>query len=113
MSNPNKAKGDQFERDTVGVFQALGMEYVERAYGAGRHDDKGDIDGLPRWIIDCKNHAQLKLSEWLDSVHAKKRHRDDYGAVIVKRRLRGPEEAYAVLRLDDFVRLVSEAENAE
>jgi hypothetical protein len=112
MSNPNKAKGDQWERDTVAVFQANGLHHVERAYGAGRHDDRGDLAGLPRWIVDCKNHATLKLSEWIDSVHAKKRRPGDYGAVIIKRRLRGAEEGYVVLRLDDFTRLVAEAENA-
>ena len=112
MSNPNKRKGDAFERAVVEFLRSHGHPHVERAYGAGRHDDAGDLDGWPRWIIDCKDHASHDLPGWLDSISSKKRQPDDFGAAIVKRRRKGPESAYVVLTLEDFARLLSEAQEA-
>lgn len=113
MTNANKRKGDEWERATVELMQEAGLLYVERAYGAGRPDDRGDLDGLPRWVIDCKDHAAHDFAGWLDSIHAKKRHEDDYGAAIVKRRRRPTGEGYVVMRLDDFARLLCELNEAD
>lgn len=113
MPNANKQRGDRWEREVVDLMQAAGLTYVERAYGAGRHDDRGDLDGLPRWIVDCKDHAQHDFPGWLDSIHGKKRRADDYGAAIVKRRRRPAHEGYVVLRLDDFARLLAEIESGD
>ena len=44
MSSPQKIKGSQYERDVVKWLRSMGYPCAERAYGAGRHDDVGDID---------------------------------------------------------------------
>ena len=48
MPNPYKGKGDRAERELVEALSLLLPTLkVERAYGAGRPDDTGDLDGLP------------------------------------------------------------------
>ena len=61
-----KRKGDAFERDVVRVFNDHGFPYAERALGLGRHDDRGDVAGVPGFLIDAKNCARLELAVWID-----------------------------------------------
>lgn len=46
-----KAKGSAFEREIVAFLRTHGHPYAERAYGAGRPGDVGDIDGIPGFVI--------------------------------------------------------------
>lgn len=66
VSNPQKAKGDRFERKALGFFKArvpdLLVERPDRELGAGRLNDRGDLDVLP----DCA--VQVKAME--DTVRA-------------------------------------------
>lgn len=64
MSNPAKAKGSQAERDVVDWLKANGFNYADRRL-AGATLDKGDISGIPGVTIEIKNHATMKLSQWL------------------------------------------------
>ena len=109
MTNPNKAKGSQWERDIVGYLQAHGFPYAERRFGAGQQNDKGDILGIPGVTIEAKNHAKFALSDWLaqaetERVNAGNKH----GVVVVKRRGRATKEGYVVMTLETFVEIVEE-----
>jgi len=61
-----KARGSAFERDVAQYLRDHGHRYVERAYGAGRSDDRGDLDGLPRWTVEVKACRALDLAGWCD-----------------------------------------------
>lgn len=50
-------KGDRAEREVVQALRALGLVDADRAYGAGRCDDRGDIDGLPGVVAQVKWYA--------------------------------------------------------
>ena len=105
MTNPNKARGSSFELDVARYMAAHGFPYAERRYGAGAQADKGDINGLPGVVIECKNHAAITLAAWMgeletecwnatvDLMHPPR------GILVVKRRGKGVERAYVVEEL--------------
>ena len=107
MTSPAKVKGSAWERAVVAFLRAAGHGYVERSYGAGRPDDVGDVDGLPGWVIECKNHRALELAGWADEAERERQAAGaEYGCVVAKRRGKGPEHAYVVLTLAAFARLL-------
>ena len=57
MSNPQKAKGDQFERDCAKFLSSNTKFRVARRFGAGAAEDRGDLEGLPNMTIQCANWA--------------------------------------------------------
>jgi hypothetical protein len=92
----------------VAYLQNHGFPHVERAYGAGRPEDVGDLDGIPGWTLELKNHARLALAEWCDEaelerVNGRRRH----WAVIFKRKRKPISAAYVVVDLETFAHLVS------
>jgi hypothetical protein len=108
MTSSQARKGSQFERDTVAYFRANGHPHVERHYGAGRPDDVGDIDGIPSWTIECKNHNAMNLAGWCDEAeHERQNGRRRFAAVIFKRRGRPTSDAYVLLDLATFAALLA------
>jgi len=109
-----KARGSQFERDVVGYLRDHGHRYVERAYGAGRNDDRGDRDGLPGYVVEVKCHRAIDLAGFVDEAVREAGHAGGaiVPVVIAKRRGRCTEDAYVVMRLSDWARLVGEMDSA-
>lgn len=99
-----KGLGDQWERDVVAAFRGYGFPLAERRLRLGAHDDRGDIDGFPGWLMECKNSGVLRLPAWMDeakreaSIHI---HRPK-PVLIVKRRGNSASRAYCVMELADF-----------
>ena len=109
MTNRNKVKGSQFERDVVAYLRANGHQYAERAYGAGRPDGRGDIDGIPGWTLELKNHRALELSAWQDEAERERENgRRRFAAVVFKRRNKPVADAYVLLSLSTFAELLAE-----
>jgi hypothetical protein len=105
-----RRKGATFERAVVDYLRAHGFPYAERAYGGGRPDDRGDIDGVPGWVIEVKNQKTIELARWVDEAtreadqpHPLKR----WWAVIAKRRNRPTADAYVVMPLSQFAELLA------
>lgn len=111
MANPNGAKGSQFERDVVGYLREHGFPNADRAYGAGRADDRGDIDGFPGIVWELKNHARIDLAGWIDELrHEQLNANAEYGVVVAKRRKHPVRRSYVVMELEQFVRFLAERE---
>jgi len=109
MTTPQKAKGSQWERDVAKYLAEHGFPYAERRYGAGNTMDKGDINGLPGLVIECKNVGKLDLPGWLGEAERERANaKADYGIVVAKRRGKGAEHGYVVMTLADFARLWKE-----
>lgn len=109
MASAAARKGSQFERDVVAYLRDQGFPYVERAYGAGRPDDVGDLDGIPGWCFELKNHQRIDLAGWIDEVHREQAQaRAQFGVVVVKRRQRPIAQAYVVMELEQLARLLAE-----
>ena len=91
-----------YERAVVKFMQMCGLD-VERVR-AGYHDDLGDVRGPDTggWVLDCKNHAQLSLAQWMDHNNTK----GDKAALIVKRRQANVDKSYVIMELGTFVKHV-------
>lgn len=106
----SRVKGSAFEREVVAVLRANGHPHAERAYGAGRADDRGDIDGLPGFVIEAKACRALDLAGWMGEAVAEAANAGPgvVPVVVTKRRGKPAADAYAVLRLEDFAQLINE-----
>ena len=109
MSSAERRKGSQFERDVVAFLQGNGHPYVERSYGAGRPDDRGDIDGIPGFAIECKNHLAIDLAGWSSEASSEAANaRRPRWAVIFKRRQKPISQSYVLLDLATSAELLAD-----
>ncbi len=103
-----KRKGSQFEREVVTALRAFGVT-AERAYGAGKSVDTGDIE-VPGWCIEAKACQRLELAAWLDETERERAAAGvPNGALVVKRRGKSAVSAYVVMSLEQFARTVKGA----
>ena len=70
MTNPQKSKGDAYERAIVDYLRKCGFR-ADRTR-AGWIDDRGDIHGISRldspFTLECKNHRGDRLPGWIDEL---------------------------------------------
>ena len=59
MGNPQKRKGDAAEREAAELLTQLLPWPVRRQLGAGRADDVGDLDGVPRTVVQVAAWADV------------------------------------------------------
>ena len=105
-----KAKGSQFERDVARYLQGHGFPFAERAYGAGRQDDRGDIDGLPGVVLEVKCCRKLELSEWSKEAETERVNAEAaFGVVVHKRWGKQTSDSYCTLPLWQLANLLVEA----
>lgn len=108
MTSSARRKGDHAERELVGLLRDLGLD-VERAYGAGRPDDRGDLDGLDGVVVQVKDYRDIAraVNEALAEANAQAERDHAWLAVGLVRRPRG--RWIAVLDLEGFAALYREA----
>lgn len=119
MGNKHKAKGTAFETLIKDFLISKGFPDARRAVLAGENDT-GDIHGIQQRVtlrnacLQCKNQKKWDLSGWLDAtIEQAKRLKDALPVLIVKRQGKGAKavgESYVVMRLDDFVELMRDAQ---
>lgn len=119
MGNKHKAKGTAFETAIKEYFIDKGFANARRAALSGG-DDTGDIHGIEQRTtsrpvcVQCKNQRKWDLSGWLDAtVEQAKRLKNALPTLVVKRPNKGTKslgESYVVMRLDDFVELLKDAQ---
>ena len=109
MTSKNKAKGSAYERAIAQELVEHGFENVERMYGAGRQDDRGDIRGLSRWTIEAKDHAKHDLGGWLGELHNEMTNaKTKFGAVLIKKRGKNVRESYCLIPWAVLIELLKE-----
>lgn len=117
MSNPNKRKGDQEERDILAILRANGFPHAERTR-AGRMEDHGDIfvtrtTGLaPGVIAQVKNVRTPVWGEWVAQLADQKTRSGALVAFLthrITRRGGKPPIRLAVMELDEFTDLLRAA----
>lgn len=119
MGNKHKAKGTAFETLIKDYLISKGFSDARRAVLAGENDT-GDIHGIQQRTtlrnacLQCKNQKKWDLSGWLEAtIEQAKRLKDALPVLIVKRSGKGAKavgESYVVMRLDDFVELLEDAQ---
>lgn len=109
-TSPQKRKGSAFELDIVQYLKEHGFPYAERAYGGGRPDDRGDINGIVGWTIEAKNRKEMDLAGWCSEAAGEATNAHSrFWAVIAKRRNRSIADAYVVISLAQFAALLADA----
>lgn len=117
MTNPNKVKGDVFERAVRDHAEARGHRAEKTRAGYAR--DAGDIHLLypsgpgVRAILQAKNHRTWCLPEWLrDLLGQRAEAKALHAALVLKRRgVADPGKSYVVITLDDYLDLLPTEEN--
>lgn len=61
----SRAKGTRAETAVVDYLRANGFPYAERRALGGSHD-KGDIAGVPGWVIEVKDCKAKSPGAWLE-----------------------------------------------
>ena len=111
LTSPSKRKGSAFELEVARYLAAHGFPAAERAYGAGRPDDRGDIAGVPGVAIECKAVRAMDLAGWLTEA---KREAENAGGklavVVAKRRMASVSRAYVVMELEQWCELAKGSE---
>ena len=112
MTSSQARKGSRYERDVVAYLRMNGHQNVERSNGAGRPDDRGDIDGLPGWVLEPKIHKTLALVGWRGNVEVKRVNaHQPFAAVVAKRRGKSADESYVILSWAGFGGLIAHEED--
>ena len=106
----SKQKGTAAETAVVKYLQSNGFPYAERRALHGIND-KGDITGCGPVVFEVKDHATLKLSEWVGELKDEIANaKANTGTVVAKKRgTLKVEDWYAVLPFGVFVELLKEA----
>lgn len=95
MANPQKRKGDQAEREVAAILSDLLGVKAQRALGAGRKEDVGDIFGVANTVIqvasyrDMNEAVRIKLPE-------SERQRENAGATFAATFVRRTGGGYVV-----------------
>lgn len=107
MSRLDGGRGKRTEAE-VAAFLSAALETTVRPVVQGGAKDRGDLEGLPDFAVQVKDHERQNFSEWLDDVDDQRREAAElFGVVIARRRGRPLGQAYAVLTLDTFVRILA------
>ena len=118
MSNPQKNKGDKAEREACALLTEFTGYEVERRFGAGMENDKGDLVGIPDTVIQIANWKdtnaavlQKPREAEQQRINAKANH-----AVTLVRYTKRPgckhgDNWRVVQTIEQFARLINEIEH--
>jgi hypothetical protein len=116
MTNPNKVKGDVFERAVRDHAEKRGLRAEKTRAGYAR--DAGDVHILADMggvlaTLQAKNHRTWCLPEWLRALTEQRTEaKAQTAALVIKRRGTGdPGQSYVVLPYDDYLDLLLATEN--
>ena len=104
--NPQKTKGDKAEREAEDVL-SLETEYkVERRFGAGMENDKGELVGIPHFCVqvaDWQNKSAACLIKPREGEQQRINAGVDYAMTMV--RFRGGNWR-VVMTVEQFAKLI-------
>lgn len=104
-----RRKGSAFARDVcIYLRDALGLPVERRVDGGTR--DRGDVAGIPQWVLEAKNCRTIDLSGWMDEALREAAHDGaPFYAVVAKRRMKGTHQAYVVMPLEIWAQWLRES----
>jgi hypothetical protein len=100
-----KARGARFEQDVCDWLATHGFPHAERRHLRGNHD-RGDVAGVPSWVLEIKNVASVTLGAFVDEAarEAANDGAEHYAAVIRRRGQTDTGQSYVVMPLHVFAR---------
>ena len=107
-SNPNKAKGTRWEVAVASYLRDAGFTEAFRLAPGGEHD-AGDIGGIVDFAFECRDRAKFSLAENVaDADDRAVKKNCAYGVAVMKKRNSPTKDAYVVLSLETFTRLLQD-----
>lgn len=104
MVNRSKAKGTKFETDIVRYLEDF-FPGTERRALAGTLD-KGDILGVPLWIIEAKNRKVFNIGLWTEEAIVEARNaKVPYWVVVHNRPMKNVSLSHATISLRMWLEL--------
>jgi hypothetical protein len=107
----SKQKGTLAETAVVELLKEVWPMAERRALSG--INDKGDIAGIPKIVIEVKNQKSYKIPEWLNETKVEKANSDaDLGVLVIKPNGVGVSRVsdwWAVLPLRDLISLLQKA----
>lgn len=103
----SKAKGTSWESLICKHLAAEGFPNIERRVLNGSQD-RGDVAGIPGWVIEAKNCARTELAAWIDEA-TKEQANDgaEFSAVWHHRRGKGqPADGFVTMTGATFTRIL-------
>lgn len=81
---------------------------VNRRASIGKHDDEGDLFGIPGFAVQCKNTTRIDLTVVDEATRQAANLGADYGVLLQKRRQSNAGSAYAVMTFDTLLDIIVE-----
>lgn len=104
-----KQKGTRWESAVVAYLNSRGIRAYRPAQAGFK--DVGDVHGVSPFILQCKDFRDVTAAvrEGVDGATVQAANAGErYGVAVVKRARKGPADAYVVMRLEDWARLLME-----
>ena len=111
--NKQKNKGDAAEREAAKLLAAATGLPVRIKLGAGRQDDVGDLDGIPKTVIQIASYSNPNvpcLKKPREVELQRKNARARFAASLIRwPRIQGPDKWRVVLTIPQFAKLLMAA----
>lgn len=111
----SKQKGTLAETAVVNYLRQFWPSVERRALSGAK--DKGDVAGIPNVVIEIKNHASYKLTEWIKETEVERNNAQaSVGILVIKPKGVGVSQVdkwYAVVPLETMVTLLNGERSAE
>jgi hypothetical protein len=111
----SKQKGTLAETAVVNYLRQFWPSVERRALMGAK--DKGDVAGIPNVVIEIKNHATYKLTEWIKETEIERNNAQaSVGILVIKPKGIGVSQVnkwYAVVPLETMVTLLNGERSVE
>lgn len=106
----SKSKGTGWETAITRYLLGEGFPHIERRALSGT-SDRGDLAGIPGWVIEAKNCQRTELAAWVDEAAIEQANDGaEFSAVWHHRRGKAaPADGFVTLSGATFVRLLRAA----
>ena len=110
--NRNKNRGTEWETAVVRYLQRWWTRAERRALAGNK--DRADIAGIPDCVIECKDAQRFELATWMNETETERKNDGaELGILVIKRRRKGVDQAYAVVPLWQMVLLLQDKERVD
>lgn len=99
----SREKGKRFEREVVNFFKSYGVKTARRtAQCMGKTGQAGDVEGVPKVHVECKNVEKLNLdAAYQQSIRDADAAGKNEIPVVIHKKSRKP--AMVTMALDDWI----------
>lgn len=79
----SRRKGKRFEQIVAAQLREIFGDQVKRGWQAREGHDASDVEGVPGWWVECKNHQRVNIREAYEQAEAAKALSQDADAATV------------------------------